>query len=43
MEENMVGINVKFNLGATRPKVDALKTKARCTICNNKFKDLIYP
>jgi hypothetical protein len=41
MEENTVGINVKFNLGAIRPKVDALKTKARCTICNNKIKDLI--
>jgi hypothetical protein len=27
MEENMVGMNVKFNLGATRPKVDALKTR----------------
>jgi hypothetical protein len=41
MEENIVGINVKFNLGAVRPKIHALKTKARCIICNNKIKELI--
>ncbi len=32
---------MKFNFGATRPKVDALKTKARCNIRNNIIKDLI--
>ncbi len=32
---------MKFNLGATKSKVDALKTKARCKICSNRIKDLI--
>jgi len=32
---------VKFNLGATRPKVDALKTKVIHNIGNNTIKDLI--
>jgi hypothetical protein len=41
MEENKVGINVKFNLRATRSKVHASKTKARRNICSNKSKNLI--
>jgi hypothetical protein len=41
MEENKVGISVKFNLRATRSKVHASKTKARHNICSNKSKDLI--
>jgi hypothetical protein len=32
---------MKFNLVATRSKVDALKTKAKCNICNNKIKILV--
>jgi hypothetical protein len=40
MEENRARISVKFNLGATRPKVNVLKTKVRCNICNNIIKDL---
>jgi hypothetical protein len=42
IEENKVRINVKFNLKATRPKINALKTKARHNICNNKIAILIY-
>jgi hypothetical protein len=41
MEENMVGVNVKFNLGATKLKVNALKTKVRRNICSIRIKDLI--
>ncbi len=41
IEENRLGINVKFNLGAARPKIDVLKRKVRCNICSNTIKDLI--
>jgi hypothetical protein len=30
------------NLKAIRPKINALKTKARHNICNNKITNLIY-
>jgi hypothetical protein len=42
MEENKARVNVKFNLKAIRPKINALKTKARHNICNNKITNLIY-
>jgi hypothetical protein len=41
MEENMAGVSVKFNLGATKPKIDVLKTKVRPNMCNVKIKNLI--
>jgi len=41
IEENMLKVNVKFNLRATRPKVNALKSKVRSNIHNNTIKDLI--
>lgn len=36
-----MGVNLKFNLGATRPKVNALKTKVIRNINNNTIKGLI--
>jgi hypothetical protein len=36
-----LGVIVKFNLGATTPKIDALKTKAKHSIHNNRIKDFI--
>jgi hypothetical protein len=42
MEENKARVNVKFNLKATRPKINVLKTTARHNICNNKIINLIY-
>jgi hypothetical protein len=41
MEENRVGVSVKFNLRAIRSKVHVSKTKAKRNICSNKIKDLI--
>jgi len=41
IEENKLEVNVKFNLKTTRPKIDVLKTKVKCNICNNTIKDLI--
>ncbi len=41
IEENMLEINVKFNLMATRSKIDALKTKTKHNICNNTIKGLV--
>jgi hypothetical protein len=38
MEENMVGVTVKFNLRATRSKIHASKTKVRRNIFVIKFK-----
>jgi hypothetical protein len=40
MQQNKARISVKFNWGATKPKVNVLKTMARCNICNNIMKDL---
>ncbi len=41
IEENMLGVSVKFNLVAIKPKVDVLKTKAKHIIHNNTTKNLI--
>jgi len=41
MEKNKVGVTVKLNLRVTKPKVNALKTKAKWNIRNNKIKNLI--
>jgi len=42
MEENKTKVNMKFNLKATKPKINVFKTKARRNICNNKITNLIY-
>jgi len=40
-EENMLKLSLNLNLTATKPKVDALKSKVRSNIRNNTIKDLI--
>jgi hypothetical protein len=41
IEENKLGVYVKFNLGVARPKIDVLKTNASCNICSDTIKNLI--
>jgi hypothetical protein len=40
-EENMLKLSLKLNLTATKPKVDALKSKVSSNTRNNTIKDLI--
>jgi hypothetical protein len=40
-KENMLKVNVKFNSKATKPKIDALKSKVKSNIHSNTIKILI--